>query len=103
MTSRSGIPGLAGYQRFILDDDDCQLIDRCSRPRVLTMEDQRTPQQVMNDVWQLLADKHEFKWDSVKPATDTRDRGIIMAIPLDKNRVEPELPAWAQIKDNDDA
>lgn len=88
-------------QRFILDDSDLELIVEASRPRVLTMADQRRTIDVVNEAWQLLGMKHEFDWTSVKPSTDTRDKGIIRAIPLDPNRVEPELPTWAIPADND--
>lgn len=94
---------LKRHRRFILDDDDVLLLAGAARPRVLTMEDQRTPQHVVNDAWQLLGMKHGFEWDSVRPSTDTRDKGIIKAIPLDPDYTEPELPAWAIPQDNDPA
>lgn len=88
-------------QRFILDDDDLLLLEAAAKPRLLLLSDQRTPQHISNEAWQALALKHEFVWDSVRPCSDTRDKGIIRAIPLDPNRVEPALPEWAIPKDND--
>lgn len=95
------LKNLRKRQRFILDDSDLELIADASRPRVLTMQDQRRTIDVVNEAWQLVALKHEFDWTTVKPSTDTRDKGIIRAIPLDPDRVEPELPAWAIPADND--
>jgi hypothetical protein len=95
------IASLRRRQRFILDDDDLKLLEAMSKPRLLLLSDQRTPQDMANEAWQALALKHQFEWDSVKPSTDTLDRGIIRAIPLDPNRQEPDLPAWAIPADND--
>lgn len=88
-------------QRFILDDSDLELLVDAAKPRLLTMKDQRRTIDVVNEAWQLLGMKHEFDWTSVKPSTDTRDKGIIRAIPLDPQREEPPLPAWAIPADND--
>lgn len=92
---------LRKHQRFILDDDDLIMLAEAAKPRLLLLSDQRTPQDISNECWQALALKHEFEWDSVRPSTDTRDKGIIRAIPLDPNRVEPALPDWAIPQDND--
>lgn len=89
-------------QRFILDDSDLELLAQASKPRLLTLADQRRTIDVVNEAWQLVALKHGFDWTTVKPSTDTRDKGIIRAIPLDPRRVEPALPDWAIPHDNDE-
>lgn len=88
-------------QRFILDDDDLLLLEACAKPRLLTLADQRSPQHASNDAWEALGAKHGFDWATVGPSHDTRDKGVIKAVPLDPNRVEPPLPAWAIPADND--
>lgn len=89
-------------QRFILDNDDLELLAESAKPRLLTMEDQRSPQEISNEAWQLVAAKHEFVWDSVRPSADTLDRGIIQAIPLNRERVQPPLPIWAMLPSAND-
>lgn len=93
---------LRRHQRFILDDEDALFIAEQSKPRLLLLNDQRTPQDLANEAWQLIADKHGFEWDSVRPSTDTLDKGIIRAIPLDPNRKEPDLPESARLPSAND-
>lgn len=96
------LKALRKHQRFILDDDDLLMLEAAAKPRLLLLTDQRRPIDISNECWQALGLKHQFEWDSVRPSTDTRDKGIIRAIPLDASRVEPALPDWAIPKDNDD-
>ena len=96
------LASIRNRQRFILDDSDLTLLADASATRLLTLADQRRPIDMANEAWQLVALKHEFVWDSVKPSLDTLDRGIIRAVPLDPTRKEPDLPVWATLPaDND--
>lgn len=96
------LANLRRRQRFILSDEDLYLLADAAKPRLLVLNDQRTPQDMTNEAWQLIAMMHEFEWDSVRPSTDTLDRGIIQAIPLDPERVEPKLPVSAMLPSAND-
>jgi hypothetical protein len=89
------LKGLRRHQLFIIDDEDVELIIAASKPRLLTLADQRTTQHVVNEAWQLLGLKHEFDWTTVRPSKRSSHPQVHEAIPLDPNRVEPALPDWA--------
>lgn len=71
----------SAYRRFVLTDDEVWAIHEASKPRLLTLEDQRTNADIANEAWQSVARKHGFVWDSVIPDPATRDKGTILAKP----------------------
>lgn len=86
---------LRRHRLFIIDEDDKDLIIAASKPRLLTLSDQRRTIDVVNEAWQLVGLKHEFDWTTVRPSRRSTHPRIHEAIPLDPAYVEPELPEWA--------
>lgn len=83
MTERSAHPSLQGIrERFVLDDDDLDALAELAKPRLLTLADARTPQELSNEFWAILGEKHGFDWTTVVPDPSTKDKGTILAVRL---------------------
>lgn len=69
-------------------------ISRASMPRLLTMADQRSPQEMANIEWARVGVKYGFDPLSVQPDPSTKDRGTFLAQP-----VKPPQPANEESSD----
>lgn len=90
MTSHPSLQGIRA--RFILDDDDLLALAELAKPRLLLLSDLRTPQDLSNEFWAILGEKHGFDSLTVVPDPTTTDRGTILAVPKAQTAVpiEPE-------------
>lgn len=71
------------FRQFRLTQEEVELIVRASRPRVLTLDDPRTPQELCNAIWIKLGHKYGFDGKSagaVRPHPNGKPDWII-AIP----------------------
>lgn len=76
-------PSLQGIrERFVLDDDDLEALGNLAKPRLLTLADMRTPQELSNEFWSILGQKHGFDYSTVVPDPITTDKGTILAVRL---------------------
>lgn len=76
------VPLPTDLRRFVLTDDDLLTIAAASKPRLLSLEDQRSPQMMANRAWKRVGDRLGFDWNTVQPDPTTKDRGTILAVPL---------------------
>lgn len=84
-------PSLQGIrEQFILDDDDLLALAELSKPRLLTLADMRTPQELANEFWSILGQKHGFDYQTVVPDPTTKDKGTILAVRLTALDTLPE-------------
>lgn len=93
-------PSLQGIrEKFILDDDDLLALAELSKPRLLTLADMRTPQELANEFWSILGQKHGFDYKTVVPDPTTKDKGTILAVRLTALDTLPEEPSgWTDRK-----
>lgn len=84
-------PSLQGIrEKFVLDDDDLEALQNLAKPRLLTLQDARTPQELSNEFWSILGQKHGFDYLTVVPDPSTKDKGTILAVRLPTLDTLPE-------------
>lgn len=72
-------PALA---RFILTDADVIRLAAVAKPRLLSLDDQRSPHDMANAEWKIIGERLGFDWTTVIKDPKSRDAGTILAQPL---------------------
>lgn len=72
-------PALA---RFILTNADVLRIAAVAKPRLLSLDDTRSPQDMANAEWEIIGERMGFDWTTVVRDPRSTDAGTILAVPL---------------------
>ncbi len=61
-------------REYQLNQSEIDMIIEMSKPRLLTMDDTRNPQDLANEIWELIAHARDLQLESIQPVANDHTR-----------------------------